>query len=204
MQVEAKDRGQALTVINGNISAAISLASISLALSSLIGAWIGSASNNVFLSSNIYGNKSSTAVYIKFITLLSCFLVAFGCFVQTASCFVNANFLISMPNCEIPTSHVENAIIRGSNYWVIGLRSLFFASNLLLWIFGPIPMFVCSVITVVVLHNLDRNTTPLPKFTKTPASHHSKESGKEMTTVTSANDHRQRSEMDGAEHQAST
>lgn len=189
LEVEAKDRGQAITVINSNISAATSLASISLVLSSLIGVWIGSASQNVFLSSNIHGNKSSTAVYIKFIALLLCFLVAFVCFVQTASCFVNAIFLISMPNCEIPTSHVENAVIRGSNYWVIGLRSLFFASNLLFWIFGPIPMFVCSVITVVMLHNLDRNTTTLPQYTKTPASHRSKENGKEMTAVTSANDH---------------
>ncbi|KAL2476380.1 hypothetical protein Adt_37116 [Abeliophyllum distichum] len=203
LEVAAKDRGQAITVINSNMSAATSLASISLGLSSLIGAWIGSTSHNVFISSNIYGNKSLSVVYIKYIALLSCFLVAFACFVQTARCFVSADFLISMPNCVVPASHVENEVIRGSNYWVIGLRSLYFATNLLLWIFGPIPMFVCSVITVVLLHNQDRNTAPLPQF-NTPASHNSQKNGKEMNAVTNANDRRERSDTVEPEHLAST
>ncbi|CAI9784230.1 unnamed protein product [Fraxinus pennsylvanica] len=202
LQVEAKDRGQAIDVINSNLSAAISLASFSLALSSLIGAWIGSVSHNVFISSNIYGNKSSTAVYIKYIALLSCFLVAFVCFVQTARCFVDANFLISMPNCEVPSTQVENAVIRGSNYWIIGLRSLFFASNLLLWIFGPIPMFVCSMITVVVLYNLDRNTSPLPQY-KTRVRYHPEKNDNENTAVNSTNDSCKRSDTAEEEHPAS-
>ncbi|XP_022848450.1 uncharacterized protein LOC111370807 [Olea europaea var. sylvestris] len=203
LQVEAKERGQAIAVINSNISAATSLASMSLALSSLMGAWLGSVSHNDFISSNIYGNKSSTAVSIKYIALLSCFLVAFVCFVQTVRCFVNANFLISMPDCEVPTSHVENAVIRGSNYWVIALRSLIFASNLLLWIFGPIPMFVFSVITVVVLHNLDKNTTPLPQYKTTPVSYHPEKNDKEMTAVNSTNDSCKRLDTAEEEHQAS-
>ncbi|KAL0362654.1 UNVERIFIED_CONTAM: hypothetical protein Scaly_1220600 [Sesamum calycinum] len=77
----------------------------------------------------------------------------------------HANFLISTPNCEMPVRNVESAVISGSNFWVAGLRSLYFATNLLLWIFGPIPMFVCSVITVLLLHYLDKNSTPLPPYT---------------------------------------
>lgn len=164
MQVEVKERGLAITVIGQNLSAATSLASISLVLSSLIGAWIGSSYHNDSITSRIYGNTSPTVIYIKYVGLLSCFMIAFACFVQTARCFVQASFLISMPNCEMPVRNVESTVIRGSNFWVVGLRSLYFAANLLLWIFGPIPMFICSVVTVVLLHHLDRNTAPLPQY----------------------------------------
>ncbi|KAI3457415.1 hypothetical protein Pfo_014078 [Paulownia fortunei] len=194
LQVEAKERGQAITVISSNLSAATSLASISLALSSLIGAWIGSSYHNDHITNRIYGNTSATIVYIKYIALLSCFMVAFACFVQTARCFVHANFLISMPNCEMPVSDVESAVIRGSNFWVVGLRSLYFATNLLLWIFGPIPMFVCSVITVVLLQYLDRNATPLAQYNRPVSYDDSKKIDKEMTAVTGTVEHHEESQ----------
>ncbi|KAL3652586.1 hypothetical protein CASFOL_002267 [Castilleja foliolosa] len=164
LQVETKERGQAITVLTSNLSAATSFASISLTLSSLIGAWIGSSYHNDYITNSIYGNTSPTIVYVKYISLLACFLIAFACFVQTARCFVHANFLISMPNCEMPVKNVESAVIRGSNFWVVGLRSLYFATNLLLWIFGPVPMFISSVVTVAVLQYVDKNATPLPQY----------------------------------------
>lgn len=163
-QAEIKDRGPAISVISSNIAAATSLSSISLVLSSIIGAWIGSSSANLFTGRYIYGSRSPSMVYVKYISLLSCFLMAFACFVQTARYFVHANFLISMPNNDIPVECVVKEVIRGSNFWLAGLRSLYFATNLLLWIFGPIPMFVCSVIMVGVLVNFDRNTTPLHQY----------------------------------------
>ncbi|KAK6134618.1 hypothetical protein DH2020_031628 [Rehmannia glutinosa] len=163
-QVELKERGLAISVISSNITAATALSSISLVLCSIIGAWIGSSNTNIFTNNYIYGNKSPSTVYIKYISMLSCFLVAFTCFVQTARYFVHVNFLISMPNNDIPVNCVVKEVIKGSNFWLIGLRSLYFATNLLLWIFGPIPMFICSVIMVGVLLNFDWNTTPLHQY----------------------------------------
>ncbi|KAL0301209.1 UNVERIFIED_CONTAM: hypothetical protein Sradi_6397700 [Sesamum radiatum] len=163
-QVEVKDRGPAISVISSNITAATALSSISLVLSSLIGAWIGSSTANIFTNNYIYGSRTPSIVYIKYIALLSCFLVAFACFVQTARHFIHANFLISMPNSDIPVGCIEREVIKGSNFWLIGLRSLCFAITLLLWIFGPIPMFACSVIMVGLLLNLDKNTTPLHRY----------------------------------------
>ncbi|CAA2981632.1 uncharacterized protein LOC111392975 [Olea europaea subsp. europaea] len=182
-EVDVKDRGPAVSVISSNISAATSLSSISLVLSSLIGAWIGSSSVNIFRSSFVYGSIDSSIVSIKYIALLSCFLVAFVCFFQTARYLVHANFLISMPNSDIPVRYVENEVIRGSNFWLIGIRSLYFAMNLLLWIFGPIPMFICSVLTVGVLLNLDRNTTPLHQY-KPLVNRDLQKTGQETTAVT--------------------
>lgn len=47
-----------------------------------------------------------------------------------------------MPNSDVPVEYVQMALIRGSAFWSVGLRAIYFATTLLLWIFGPIPMFV--------------------------------------------------------------
>ncbi|KAI8557816.1 hypothetical protein RHMOL_Rhmol04G0039800 [Rhododendron molle] len=159
MQVECKDRSQALTVINNNISAAFSLSSISMVVSSLIGTWF--VGTSTFTSTLIYGDTSQSIIAFKHISLLICFLVAFAAFLQSARCYVHSSFLITMPNTDVPMAHVRKAVVSGSNCWSVGMRALYFAITLLLWVFGPIPMFVCSVVMVVMLYNLDWNTTPL-------------------------------------------
>ncbi|KAJ4726377.1 Protein of unknown function, DUF599 [Melia azedarach] len=105
LQVEAKDRGLAVTLINGTISASTFPASTSLAPSSLLGPWIGSSSNNIFRNILIYGDTSSPLISIKYISLLICFLRAFDSFLQCLRYFVHANFLIRMPNSDIPVSY---------------------------------------------------------------------------------------------------
>ncbi|XP_057462495.1 uncharacterized protein LOC130752694 [Actinidia eriantha] len=158
MQMERKDT--ALSVLNSNISAATYLASISLTLSSLIGAWIANNSS-IFESELIYGDTRPSTMSIKYISLLVCFILAFSCFVQSARSFIHANYLLSIPNSNIPTKYVELIVIRGGDFWALALRALYFAINLLLWFFGPIPMFASSVAMVLLLHYLDSNTTPM-------------------------------------------
>ncbi|KAF3789253.1 hypothetical protein EJ110_NYTH18950 [Nymphaea thermarum] len=159
------DCSMALDVLSSNLSAATYLASISIALSSLIGTWIGStSSSNIFRSGVIYGDVTPSTTSVKYVTLLAFFLLAFTFFVQSARHFVHANFLISTPDCEIPVAYVQRAVIRGGNFWSLGLRALYFATTLLLWIFGPIPMFVGSICMVAMMHFLDTNSTPLLQF----------------------------------------
>ncbi|CAJ2658935.1 unnamed protein product [Trifolium pratense] len=160
-QAENRDVSTALSVIQSNTSAATFLASVSLTLSSLIGAWIANNSNIFLQSQLIYGDTSATAISIKYICLLTCFLLAFSCFIQSARHFVHANYLISTPDSFVPVSSVELAVIMGGDFWSLGLRALYFALNLLLWFFGPIPMFICSLVMVLVLHYLDSNSRPL-------------------------------------------
>ncbi|KAH7842342.1 hypothetical protein Vadar_004151 [Vaccinium darrowii] len=80
------------------------------------------------------------------------------------------------------------------------MRALYFAITLLPWVFGPIPMFVSSVVMVVVLYKLDWNTTTLLPFPRakepgivTQFEHGMaavcKAVGQEMTTVISAVEH---------------
>ncbi|XP_016465155.2 uncharacterized protein LOC107788029 [Nicotiana tabacum] len=149
----------ALNVIGSNNNGATFLASVSLTLASLIGAWM--ANNSIFSSELIYGDTRPETMCIKFISLLIFFLVAFACFVQSSRCFIHANYLITIPDTDIPISYVELAVIRGGEFWSLGLRALYFATTLLLWFFGPIPMFATSVGMVFLLHSLDKNTKQL-------------------------------------------
>lgn len=164
LQIEAKDRGLSLTTINSTISASTFLASISLGLSSLIGTWLADSSHSLFRNSLVYGNTSTSIISVKYISLLICFLVAFGSFLQCVRNYVHASFLITMPNADIPVRYVQKAVVRGSACWSLGLRAIYYATTLLLWVFGPIPMFAASVVMVLILHMLDRNVTPLHQF----------------------------------------
>ncbi|KAJ1394021.1 hypothetical protein SESBI_34559 [Sesbania bispinosa] len=160
-KAEKRDVDTALTVIQSNTSAATFLASVCLTLCALIGAWIANSTNIFFQSQLIYGDTRPTTISIKYICLLTCFLLAFACFIQSARHFVHANYLISIPDSFVPVSSVELAVIRGGDFWSLGLRALYFALDLLLWFFGPIPMFICSVVMVMVLRYLDSNSRPL-------------------------------------------
>lgn len=181
-QVDKRDVGIALNVIASNTSAATFLASVSLTLSSIIGAWIGSSSNNVFQSELIYGDTRPSTISIKYISLLTCFLLAFSCFVQSARCFVHANYLISTPDSDIPVKNVEMVVIRAGEFWSLGLRAIYFAIDLLLWFFGPIPMFVCSVVLVILLYYLDCNSNPLHRH-RSLASRSVKRVGEQVTAA---------------------
>ncbi|XP_073226643.1 uncharacterized protein [Cicer arietinum] len=170
MQADKKDVSTALSVIQSNTTAATFLASVSLTLCSLIGAWIANSSNILFQSQLIYGDTKATTLSIKYICLLTCFLLAFSCFIQSARHFVHANYLISTPDSFFPVSSIELAVIRGGDFWSLGLRALYFALNLLLWFFGPIPMFICSIVMVLILHYLDSNSRPLHLTTRSQGS----------------------------------
>ncbi|CAM8985882.1 unnamed protein product [Rhodiola kirilowii] len=161
MQLDKPDLGIPLTVLSNNTSAATYLASVSLTLSAIIGAWTSSTKDNIFQSSIIYGDTTSTIMSMKYITLLTCFIMAFSFFVQSARCLVHANYLITTPNSNIPTENVVKCVIKGGDFWTLGLRALYFAINLLMWFFGPVPMFATSIVMVVVLHYLDWNSSPL-------------------------------------------
>lgn len=82
LQMNPDETGLAMSVIASNISASSNLASLSIALSSLIGAWAGSTSS-IFTTSIIYGSSSQTIASVKYIALLICFLAAFTCFIQS-------------------------------------------------------------------------------------------------------------------------
>ncbi|KAL6846397.1 hypothetical protein ACP4OV_023845 [Aristida adscensionis] len=140
----------ALGVVSDGISASTTLASLCIALPSLLVA--------------VYGGDAAQApaAAARHAALLACFLAAFTCFVQSAGCYVRASFLVSALGSDAPAIHVRRAVLRGGGFWAAGLRALYLATALLVWVaFGPAPMLACAVLTVAVLLLLDSNAVPL-------------------------------------------
>ncbi|XP_021773534.1 uncharacterized protein LOC110737483 [Chenopodium quinoa] len=150
--------------MNSTIVAANFMASTSLTLSSLISAWIGSSSSNEAVGRIIYGDTRQPISSIKYISILLFFLIAFASFIQSSKCYVHANLLLSMPKAVVPEDFVVEDLIHGSNFWQVGLRAIYFAITMLMWIFGPIPMFLSSAAMVAVLYVLDVNHKHLHDF----------------------------------------
>ncbi|GLJ51534.1 hypothetical protein SUGI_1095350 [Cryptomeria japonica] len=159
MEDMPRNTSTALQVISNNTSTATYLISLSITLSSLIGTIVGSSPNNSqakgLVNEIIYGDRSLTTASVKYATLMLCFLTAFMAHVQCIRYYIHVSYLISTPGSSVPVHYVENAVVRGSNFWSLGLRAYYFAFPLLLWIFGPIPMFTCCLVMVSFLYFLD-------------------------------------------------
>lgn len=148
------DVSVAISVTGSNIAAATQLAIISLTLCTLIGAWTAYSSKNLFQFQTdfIYGDTSQFTISIKCISLLTCFLLAFSCFVQSVKHLTFSSYLMSNPVKDHDNvEDVVKEVKRAGEFWLLGLRALYFALNFLVWFFGPIPMFVSTIFMMMIL-----------------------------------------------------
>ncbi|KAH9621712.1 hypothetical protein KSS87_000757 [Heliosperma pusillum] len=126
------------------------LATISITLSSLISAVISSLNRPTPTSISID--------HVKYFSVLICFLSAFFCNMQCVRYFAHTSFLLNVPAPDQRDEFIEyvsQTLNRGCFFWSLGLRAFYFSFPLLLWIFGPIPMFVCSCLISLSLYFLD-------------------------------------------------
>ncbi|XP_068661262.1 uncharacterized protein [Aristolochia californica] len=143
-----------------NIMASTLLASTAIMLSSLIAVLMtntGRGTSFVRVNGMVYGDTSELGFSIKYFAILVCFLVAFLMNVQSIRYYSHASILINVP-CKfgsLSAEYVARAVNRGSLFWSLGLRAFYFSFPLFLWIFGPIPMFFCSVFLAFLLYFLD-------------------------------------------------
>ncbi|KAF8400184.1 hypothetical protein HHK36_013480 [Tetracentron sinense] len=93
---------------------------------------------------------------MKYVTLLSIFLFSFLCHSLSFMFMNQVNFLINSPEDSIVTpEYVTELLEKGFTLSTVGNRLFYAAVPLLLWIFGPVMVFFCSVTIVSVLYNLD-------------------------------------------------
>ncbi|XP_059638809.1 uncharacterized protein LOC132281089, partial [Cornus florida] len=153
----------AVQTIRNNIMASTLLASTAITLSSLIGVFVSNTSNSASASSElIYGNKTPLMSSVKYFTILLCFLVAFVCNVQSIRYYAHVSFLATLPTLQDKRESIEYVarnLNRGSLFWSLGLRAFYLSFPLFLWIFGPIPMFVCCCLMSFVLYFLDTTSS---------------------------------------------
>lgn len=149
--------------IRNNIMASTLLATTAITLSSLISVFVSSSSSSTAAASQlVYGNQTALISSIKYFAILVCFLVAFLCNVQSIRYYAHVSFLATLPTSKGKKDSIEYVarnLNRGSFFWSLGLRAFYVSFPLFLWIFGPIPMFVCSVMMLSVLYFLDTTTS---------------------------------------------
>ncbi|KAF8032153.1 hypothetical protein BT93_D1164 [Corymbia citriodora subsp. variegata] len=163
-EVKLGDRNFAANVISSSVTAATFLASVSLTLSSLLGAWIANSGvNDLFRQLGGFGDAGPSTMAIKYMSLLACFILAFAFFLQSARHFMHANYLITTKKESISKEDVKVVIIRAGEFSSVGLRAIYFALALLLWFFGPVPMFASSAILVMILYHHDIHSIPLAR-----------------------------------------
>ncbi|CAN1170869.1 hypothetical protein LINPERHAP2_LOCUS29238 [Linum perenne] len=165
MEDTSKNGVLAVQTLRNNIMASTLLASTAIMLSSLIAMlMVGSKSGNSRLVLVLMGDTSDKALSLKFFSILLCFLLAFLLTVQSIRYYSHASFLINVPVKDMREHHhphhltvdyVVRCVNRGGYFWSLGLRAFYFSLPLFLWIFGPIPMFLCCFVLVSMLYFLD-------------------------------------------------
>ncbi|KAK9093666.1 hypothetical protein Scep_025135 [Stephania cephalantha] len=160
MQDPSKNGVLAVQTLRNNIMASSLLASAVIMLSSVIAMLMSkpSAQSSLFL----YGDNSHLGFSIKVFSILVCFLVAFLFNVQSVRYYSQASILINVPSKKILSwspsltmDYVGRSVNRGSYFWSLGSRAFYLSFPLFLWLFGPIPMFLCCIVLLLMLYSLD-------------------------------------------------
>ncbi|KAH7854709.1 hypothetical protein Vadar_016999 [Vaccinium darrowii] len=169
MEDTSKNGVLAVQTLRNNIMASTLLASTAIMLSSLIAVLMSNGGDNR-PAKFVFGDHSDLGFSIKFFSILVCFLAAFLLNVQSIRYYSHASILINVPlektslsnchrNCrrslQLTVEYVGRTVNKGSYFWSLGLKAFYFSFPLFLWVFGPIPMFVCCVVLVFLLYFLD-------------------------------------------------
>ncbi|KAG2699799.1 hypothetical protein I3760_07G206000 [Carya illinoinensis] len=107
----------------------------------------------------IYGGHGEFMLALKYVTLLTVFIFSFFCHSLSIRFINQVNILINTPqDCTsniVTPEYVYKLLERGLLLNTVGNRLFHIGLPLLLWIFGPVLVFLCSATMVPVLYNLD-------------------------------------------------
>ncbi|KAI4380209.1 hypothetical protein MLD38_006427 [Melastoma candidum] len=152
----------AIQTLRNTIMGATLMATTSILLCSALAAVLSSTySIKKPLNEAIYGAHGEFALALKYVTLLVMFLFSFLCHSLSIRFINQVNILINSPQVEVyqgftlTPEYVADILERGFILNTVGNRIFYVAMPLLLWIFGPVLVFFCSVTLVPVLYNLD-------------------------------------------------
>jgi len=153
----------AIQTMRNSIMASTLVGTISVILSTGLGAVMSSTYSlkqpDPFKELAVFGgHHSELLVAIKYATPLVFLLFSFF-FSSLSIRFLNqVNILVNTPlhePCLITPDYVTQLFHRGCIFNTLATRTLYVACPLLLWILGPVPVFLSCVTMVPALYNLD-------------------------------------------------
>lgn len=108
------------------------------------------------LNDQVYGANGEFMVSLKYVTVLTIFLFSFFCHSLSIRFLNQASILICCPmNSLLTPEYLCELLEKGSVLNTVGNRLFYAAIPLLLWIFGPLLVFLSSATMVPVLYKLD-------------------------------------------------
>lgn len=106
----------------------------------------------------VYGAHGEFMVALKYVTLLTIFLFSFFCHTLSIRFLNQLSILICTPQdvmSMVTSEYLSDILEKGTTLNTIGNRVFYSALPLLLWIFGPVMVFLCSLVMLIVFYNLD-------------------------------------------------
>lgn len=159
-QMVMKERRDILAVqtIRNTLMSSSLLASTSLTLSAVVAAYLV----NTVQSTGLAGLDVLASSYLKpihkFFAVILCFACSFYCYMQSVRASNHASYMITLNTDEEELYGPESVYLiirRGADFHTIGTRMFYLAFLMVLWIFGPIPVLVATILLVWHLWYLD-------------------------------------------------
>lgn len=118
------------------------------------------------ISDAVFGAHGEYMMALKYVALLTAFLLSFLCHTLAICTFNQATFLVNaishlfaLPNggrhLPVNKEYVLEVLDRGFLLNFVGNRLFFGGVPFLLWIFGPVLACLCSMVMIPVLYNID-------------------------------------------------
>ncbi|XP_022131495.1 uncharacterized protein LOC111004681 [Momordica charantia] len=149
----------AVQTLRNAIMGSTLMATTSILLSSGLAAILSSTySIKKPVNDSVYGAHGEFTVSLKYVSLLTIFLFSFFCHSLSIRFVNQVNVLINSPqdsSSPVTPDYVSELLEKGFVLNTVGNRLFYSALPLLLWIFGPVLVFLCSLTMVPVLYNLD-------------------------------------------------
>jgi uncharacterized membrane protein len=95
----------------------------------------------------------------KLMVLIVDFFFIFFSFCLAIRYFNHVNFMINVPSTlahKITPEYITEILNRGMMHYTMGMRGYYLSVLLFLWLFGPIWMFIGTIVMTIILHHLDR------------------------------------------------
>jgi len=151
----------AVQTLRNQVMAATFLASTAILV--CLGAFSTAFRPGVFMevshSLNLLGTKTESLWMFKLMLLGIIFFVTFFNFTLCIRYYNHVGFMINtfqQNDSTVSAEAVTQVLNHGALHYTIGMRGFYLSVPLALWLFGPIWMFVGSLVLVIVLYRLDR------------------------------------------------
>ncbi|XP_019459164.1 PREDICTED: uncharacterized protein LOC109359096 [Lupinus angustifolius] len=157
---QGDDKKAMLTVqsLRNTLMATIFTATITILVNMAMAAMTNNTYNvsHSLFKSAFFGSKSDKIIVLKYGTASLCLIISFLCSSMAIGYLIDANFLMnSCGELLLCNGYTQIILERGFTLAFIGNRVLCVVIPFMLWMLGPVPVLLASLVLVFVLHEFD-------------------------------------------------